>query len=163
MSFPLLLRYVIWWCFEQTTYLFLSQRWPEIDSRKHFLDLCESEVQSAKRVCDITNIHQSTVYDNLKIFREGKELRFTGSGCKRIFDVNEQPQPKQIGDWRTTIVETWLSLEQRYRLVNGQHASTNFPIYTEKMGWGERERLTDYWRNILLNLLYILDIELICS
>ena len=95
-------------------------------------------------MCDITNIHQSTVYDNLKTFREGKELRFSGSGCKRIFDVNEKPQPKQIGDWRTALMETWLSLEQRYRLVNGQHASTNFPIYTEKMGGGgggETDRL----------------------
>ena len=61
----------------------------EIDNRKRLLDLYDSGDQSAKVLCDITNIPKSIVCGNLKNFREGNsELRRSGSGRKRIFDVN---------------------------------------------------------------------------
>ena len=43
-------------------------------------------------------------------------------------------QPPKIVDWRTTIVGTWMSLEQFDRQVNGQHAVAHGPVYREERG-----------------------------
>ena len=53
--------------------------------------LNESGVQSVEVLSDITNIPKSTTgNDNLETCREGKrETRCSGSGHKRIFDVND--------------------------------------------------------------------------
>jgi hypothetical protein len=68
----------------------------EIDNGKRLLNLYESEITPAQKLCEITNIPRSTVYDNLKIFREGKfEIRFPGSGLK-VFDVNDNRWAVQL-------------------------------------------------------------------
>jgi transposase len=69
----------------------------EIDNRKRLLNLYESGITSAQELCEITNIPRSTVYDNLKRFREGKsEIRCPGSGRKTIFDVNDSRRAAQL-------------------------------------------------------------------
>ena len=47
-------------------------------------------------------------------------------------DRVEKIQPKQIGDWRTTIAETWIGLEQLYRQVNRRHVAVHCPLYTKE-------------------------------
>ena len=69
----------------------------ELDRRKRLLNLFENGVTSAQKLSEITDIPISTVYDNLRRFREGKsEIRCPGSGRKPIFDANDHRRATQL-------------------------------------------------------------------
>ena len=69
----------------------------ELDRRKRLLNLYENGVTSAQKLGEITDIPISTVYDNLRRFREGRsEIRCPGSGRKPIFDANDRRRVTQL-------------------------------------------------------------------
>lgn len=64
----------------------------EIVNRKRLLNLYERGITSAQKLCEITNIPRTTVYDNLKRFRVGKSEVWQ----EESFDVNDNRQAAQL-------------------------------------------------------------------
>jgi len=84
----------------------------EFDRRLRLENLYESGITNPRKLSDLTNIHLSNVYRNMKKIEEGKGIeRQPGSGRPRILQANDRRRVYQIANKNPYMSATKISFK----------------------------------------------------